>query len=57
MNVLVNNAGIQQRFNVLKADAKTDWSYFNKEITINMEASIQLSMLFASISQQKRKRQ
>lgn len=47
MNVLVNNAGIQQRFNVLKADAKTDWSYFNKEITINMEASIQLSMLFA----------
>ncbi|NMO76508.1 MULTISPECIES: SDR family oxidoreductase [Niallia] len=47
VNVLVNNAGIQQRFNVLKADAKTDWSYFNKEITINMEASIQLSMLFA----------
>jgi len=47
VNVLVNNAGIQQRFNVLKTDAKTDWSYFNKEITINMEASIQFSMLFA----------
>ncbi|CAI9394695.1 MULTISPECIES: SDR family oxidoreductase [Bacillaceae] len=47
VNVLVNNAGIQQRFNVLKADAKNDWSYFNKEITINMEASIHLSMLFA----------
>lgn len=47
MNVLVNNAGIQQRFNVLKADAKNDWSYFNKEITINMEAAIQMSMLFA----------
>ncbi|WP_312096140.1 SDR family NAD(P)-dependent oxidoreductase [Niallia sp.] len=47
INVLVNNAGIQQRFNVLKADAKNDWSYFNKEITINMEASIHLSMLFA----------
>ncbi|MEZ7792788.1 SDR family oxidoreductase [Niallia circulans] len=47
VNVLVNNAGIQQRFNVLKADAKNDWSYFNKEITINMEAAIQISMLFA----------
>lgn len=47
VNVLVNNAGIQQRFNVLKADAKNEWSYFNKEITINMEASIHLSMLFA----------
>ncbi|MCM3364481.1 SDR family oxidoreductase [Niallia sp. Sow4_A1] len=47
VNVLVNNAGIQQRFNVLKADAKNDWVYFNKEITINMEASIHLSMLFA----------
>jgi len=47
VNVLVNNAGIQQRFNVLKADAKNDWGYFNKEITINMEASIHLSMLFA----------
>ncbi len=47
VNVLVNNAGIQQRFNVLKADAKNDWSYFNKEITINMEAAIQMSMLFA----------
>ncbi|MEK5379436.1 SDR family oxidoreductase [Niallia sp. FSL W8-0635] len=47
VNVLVNNAGIQQRFNVLIADAKNDWSYFNKEITINMEASIHLSMLFA----------
>ena len=25
VNVLVNNAGIQQRFNVLKADAKNNW--------------------------------
>lgn len=47
VNVLVNNAGIQQRFNVLKADAKNEWSYFNKEITINMEAAIHMSMLFA----------
>jgi uncharacterized oxidoreductase len=47
VNVLVNNAGIQQRFNVLKADAKNNWSYFNKEINTNMEASIHLSMLFA----------
>ena len=47
VNVLVNNAGIQQRFNVLKADAKNDWDYFNKEITTNIEAPFHLSMLFA----------
>ncbi|PEJ60136.1 short-chain dehydrogenase [Bacillus sp. AFS002410] len=47
VNVLVNNAGIQQRFNVLKADAKNDWKYFNNEITTNIEAPIHLSMLFA----------
>ncbi|MEH7309026.1 SDR family oxidoreductase [Neobacillus drentensis] len=47
VNVLVNNAGIQQRFNVLKADAKTNWNYFNKEITTNIEAPFHLSMLFA----------
>ncbi|WP_421385457.1 SDR family oxidoreductase [Bacillus salacetis] len=47
VNVLVNNAGIQQRFNVLKADARNDWSYFNKEITTNIEAPFHLSMLFA----------
>jgi len=47
VNVLVNNAGIQQRFNVLKADAKNNWSYFNKEITTNIEAPFHLAMLFA----------
>jgi uncharacterized oxidoreductase len=47
VNVLVNNAGIQQRFNVLKADAKKEWSYFNKEINTNIEAPFHLSMLFA----------
>ncbi len=47
VNVLVNNAGIQQRFNVLKADAKNNWSYFNKEINTNIEAPVHLSMLFA----------
>ncbi|MFB5268329.1 SDR family oxidoreductase [Paenibacillus enshidis] len=47
VNVLVNNAGIQQRFNVLKADAKNNWSDFNKEITTNIEAPFHLSMLFA----------
>jgi len=46
VNVLVNNAGIQQRFNVLKADAKNNWSYFSKEIAANIEAPFQLSMLF-----------
>lgn len=46
-NILVNNAGIQQRFNILQSDAKSEWSYFNKEITSNIEAPFQLSMLFA----------
>ncbi|MCM3627092.1 SDR family NAD(P)-dependent oxidoreductase [Paenibacillus glycanilyticus] len=49
VNVLVNNAGIQQRFSVLKADAKLDWAYFNKEITTNIEAPFHLSMLFAPV--------
>ncbi|PGM57825.1 short-chain dehydrogenase [Bacillus sp. AFS053548] len=47
VNVLVNNAGIQQRFNILKSDAKNDWKYFNNEIITNIEAPIHLSMLFA----------
>lgn len=47
VNVLVNNAGIQQRFNVLKADAKDNWSFFNQEILTNIEAPFHLSMLFA----------
>lgn len=47
VNVLVNNAGIQQRFNILKADARNDWNHFNNEMTTNIEAPIHLSMLFA----------
>lgn len=47
LNVLVNNAGIQQRFNILKANPKEDWSYYNNEITANLEAPIHLAMLFA----------
>ncbi|MBP3048971.1 SDR family NAD(P)-dependent oxidoreductase [Bacillus subtilis subsp. subtilis] len=53
INVLVNNAGIQQRFHVLNASAKKDWSYYNKEIMINAEAPIHLSMLFASFFAEK----
>lgn len=45
VNILVNNAGIGQYFHVLKA--KENWSYYNKEIMINFEAPIHLSMLFA----------
>lgn len=47
VNVVVNNAGIQQRFHVLKADARDNWRFFNSEITTNIEAPIHLSMLFA----------
>lgn len=47
VNILVNNAGILQRFNVLDEDARNNWNYFSKEITVNLEAQIHLSMLFA----------
>ncbi|GMK39730.1 short-chain dehydrogenase [Paenibacillus sp. CCS19] len=47
VNALVNNAGIQQRFNVLKSDAKNNWGYFSKEIATNLEAPFHLTMLFA----------
>ncbi|WP_085524337.1 SDR family oxidoreductase [Tuberibacillus sp. Marseille-P3662] len=47
VNVLVNNAGIQQRMNVLKAEVKEDWNYYSKEMTANMHAPIHLAMLFS----------
>lgn len=47
VNVLVNNAGIQQRYHVLKANVKEDWSYYSQEIASNIEAPFHLSMLFA----------
>jgi uncharacterized oxidoreductase len=47
VNVLVNNAGIQQRYHVLKTNAKEDWSYYSQEIAANIEAPFHFSMLFA----------
>jgi uncharacterized oxidoreductase len=47
VNVLVNNAGIQQRYHVLKTDAKEDWSYYSQEIAANIEAPFHFGMLFA----------
>ncbi|MBM7565192.1 SDR family oxidoreductase [Paenibacillus sacheonensis] len=47
VNALVNNAGIQQRFNALTVDARTDWKAYNKEITTNLEAPVHLALLFA----------
>jgi uncharacterized oxidoreductase len=47
VNVLVNNAGIQQRFNMLSADAKTNWNDYGNEIRTNLEAPLHLSMMFA----------
>ncbi|MFP7494665.1 SDR family oxidoreductase [Terribacillus saccharophilus] len=55
VNVLVNNAGIQQRYNILTADAKDNWSYFNQEITANIEAPMHLAMLFVPHFAQKDK--
>jgi uncharacterized oxidoreductase len=47
VNVLVNNAGIQQRYHVLKTNVKDDWSYYNQEIASNIEAPFHFAMLFA----------
>lgn len=47
VNVLVNNAGIQQRYNVLKTNAREEWSYYSQEITANIEAPFHFSLLFA----------
>ena len=43
-NVIVNNAGIQQRVDL--TDINKDWDYYKQELTINLEAPIHLSMLF-----------
>ena len=43
LNVLVNNAGIQQRVNLL--NAQNEWKYYQNEIAINVEGPIHLSML------------
>ena len=47
LNVLVNNAGIQQRVNLL--NAKEDWGYYRNEISINVDGPIHLSMLFTPL--------
>jgi uncharacterized oxidoreductase len=44
LNVLVNNAGIQQRINVLSADE--DWGFYRREITSNLDAPVHLALLF-----------
>ncbi|AEI46181.1 SDR family oxidoreductase [Paenibacillus mucilaginosus] len=45
LNVLVNNAGIQQRVNLLNAPEA--WGHYRQELTANLDAPIHLSMLFA----------
>lgn len=47
VNVLINNAGIQQRYHVLNTNVKEDWSYYSQEIASNIEAPFHFSMLFA----------
>ncbi|WP_285769449.1 SDR family NAD(P)-dependent oxidoreductase [Peribacillus sp. SI8-4] len=44
LNVLVNNAGIQQQVNLL--DAKEDWGHYQKEISINVEGPMHVTTLF-----------
>lgn len=43
LNVLINNAGIQQRVNLM--NAQNDWKYYQNEIAINVEGPIHLTML------------
>ncbi|HLO03753.1 MAG TPA: SDR family oxidoreductase [Symbiobacteriaceae bacterium] len=45
LNMLVNNAGIQNRTNLLEAKPE-NWAQYQQEIAINLEAPIHLSMLF-----------
>jgi uncharacterized oxidoreductase len=45
LNVLVNNAGIQRRIQLLEKPA---WETMSEEVTINLEAPIHLSTLFIS---------
>ncbi|GMA57362.1 putative oxidoreductase [Alicyclobacillus sacchari] len=42
LNALINNAGIQQWVNVLRAD--DDWAHFHQEIAINFDAPIHLTL-------------
>ncbi|MFL6555625.1 MAG: SDR family oxidoreductase [Bacillus sp. (in: firmicutes)] len=44
LNVLVNNAGIQQRVNL--QNVNHDWEYYRNELSINVEGPMHLSMLF-----------
>ncbi|MDN4495612.1 SDR family oxidoreductase [Ureibacillus aquaedulcis] len=44
LNVLINNAGIQLRVNLL--NAPNNWKYYQNELAINVEGPIHLSMLF-----------
>lgn len=44
VNVLINNAGIQQRINLLGTGL--EWSYCHQEIAANFEAPTHLSMMF-----------
>ena len=46
LNILINNAGIQQRINL--KDENLDWNCYKQEIAINLEAPIHLSKLFIS---------
>ncbi|MGB8001753.1 MAG: SDR family NAD(P)-dependent oxidoreductase [Anaerobacillus sp.] len=51
LNILVNNAGIQERANLLKED--NDWSRFENELNINIDGPLHLSMLFTPLLMEK----
>lgn len=51
LNVLINNAGIQRRVNLIEEE---DWEQTRSEIAINLDAPIHLSRLFAPFLQKRK---
>lgn len=47
VNVLVNNAGIQQPIHALKETSRSSWAEISREIPTNLDAPVHLSLLFA----------
>ncbi|HLN63127.1 MAG TPA: SDR family NAD(P)-dependent oxidoreductase [Symbiobacteriaceae bacterium] len=45
LNLLVNNAGVQHRINLVEPDTE-DWTYYRREIATNFDAPVHLSLLF-----------
>ncbi|TGD82471.1 SDR family oxidoreductase [Hymenobacter wooponensis] len=45
LNVLINNAGIQNRWQLAAPDTSTNWADYQNELTINVDAPMHLALL------------